>query len=81
MDDQLAVLPLSVHVLDLEPISQLEAQAPSANEQELQELKDSLQDTQPVGCLINCCKTLDQVCATRNLDLEISFVRYELRCV
>ena len=28
---------------------------------ELQELKDSLQDTQPVGAIVNQCKTLDQV--------------------
>ncbi len=30
-------------------------------EKELQELKESLQDTQPVGVLINAAKTLDQV--------------------
>ena len=30
-------------------------------EVELKELKDSLQDTQPVGAIVNCCKTLDQV--------------------
>ena len=29
-------------------------------EQELKELKASLQDTQPLGVLINCAKTLDQ---------------------
>ena len=34
---------------------------PSPEEQELQALKESLQDTQPVGVLANCCKTLDQV--------------------
>jgi hypothetical protein len=28
---------------------------------ELLELKESLQDTQPVGVLVDCCKTLDQV--------------------
>lgn len=28
---------------------------------ELQELKESLQDTQPVGVLVDCCRTLDQV--------------------
>lgn len=28
---------------------------------ELRELKDSLQDTQPVGAIVNQCKTLDQV--------------------
>ncbi len=33
----------------------------SGPEKELQELKESLQDTQPVGVLINAAKTLDQV--------------------
>ena len=33
----------------------------TAVEQELRDLKDSLQDTQPVGSLVKCCKTLDQV--------------------
>lgn len=28
---------------------------------ELKELKESLQDTQPVGVLVDGCKTLDQV--------------------
>lgn len=28
---------------------------------ELRELKESLQDTQPVGVLVDGCKTLDQV--------------------
>ena len=33
----------------------------SANELELKSLKESLQDTQPVGAIANCCHTLDQV--------------------
>lgn len=33
----------------------------SPNEVELQELKSSLEDTPPVGVIVNCCKTLDQV--------------------
>jgi hypothetical protein len=33
------------------------------SEQELADLKESLQDTQPVGVLVNCCKTVDQVSA------------------
>ncbi|KAJ8299182.1 hypothetical protein KUTeg_023242 [Tegillarca granosa] len=32
----------------------------SPHEQELRDLKESLQDTQPVGAVVNCCKTLDQ---------------------
>ena len=31
------------------------------NELELKSLKESLQDTQPVGVIVNCCHTLDQV--------------------
>ena len=30
-------------------------------EQELRDLKESLQDTQPVGVLVDGCKTMDQV--------------------
>ena len=33
----------------------------TANEVELKSLKESLQDTQPVGAIISCCCTLDQV--------------------
>ena len=33
----------------------------TAEEIELKELKDSLQDTQPVGNLVSHCKTVDQV--------------------
>lgn len=33
----------------------------SPREQELKDLKESLQDTQPVGVLVDCCKTMDQV--------------------
>ena len=38
----------------------------TAVEQELRDLKDSLQDTQPVGSLVKCCKTLDQVQLKKN---------------
>ena len=33
----------------------------TTNEIELKSLKESLQDTQPVGAVVNCCCTLDQV--------------------
>ena len=33
-------------------------------EKELVDLKESLQDTQPVGVLVNCTRTLDQVIYT-----------------
>ncbi|CAH1787885.1 unnamed protein product [Owenia fusiformis] len=61
IDDQLNVLPISSHVANITPVTpKSKEDALSPTEQELKELKDSLQDTQPVGCLINCCKTLDQ---------------------
>ena len=34
----------------------------TANEVELKSLKESLQDTQPMGGIVTCCRTLDQVC-------------------
>ena len=40
---------------------QAEEEGMEANMKELQALKDGLADTQPVGHLVNCCKTLDQV--------------------
>lgn len=59
IDDKLNILPISNHIKTLEkcppglmPVSD--------HEPELAELKTSLQDTQPVGSLVNCCRTLDQ---------------------
>lgn len=61
IDDQLNILPISSHVASIEA---LPPQAPDErlgpSDVELQELKESLQDTQPVGVLVDCCKTLDQ---------------------
>ena len=37
-------------------------------------MKESLQDTQPVGVLVDCCKTLDQVSAAVRSALS----QYEL---
>jgi N-acetyltransferase 10 len=58
VDDQLTVLPISSHNLQVEPVVKFE---PPPNEEELENLKESLRDTQPVGVLVNCCKTVDQV--------------------
>ncbi|XP_065343635.1 RNA cytidine acetyltransferase [Cloeon dipterum] len=57
VDDQLSVLPLSSHVLNLEPVGEVGI---PEGETELLGLKESLQDTQPVGALANICQTLDQ---------------------
>ncbi|XP_060530901.1 RNA cytidine acetyltransferase isoform X2 [Cylas formicarius] len=61
LDDQLAVLPISSHNLHVTPVEP--SQKATTNESELTELKEQLRDTQPVGSLINCCKTLDQASA------------------
>ncbi|XP_007111426.1 RNA cytidine acetyltransferase [Physeter macrocephalus] len=61
IDDQLNILPISSHAASVEalpPQSPEESLGPSGLE--LKELKESLQDTQPVGVLVECCKTLDQ---------------------
>lgn len=58
VDDQLQVLPLSSHNLQVNPVEKSDGITES--ETELTELKESLRDTQPVGVLINCCRTLDQ---------------------
>ncbi|PIK53781.1 hypothetical protein BSL78_09371 [Apostichopus japonicus] len=61
VDDELNILPLSSHVVNIEAVPRkTQEDALSPNEKELKELKESLQDTQPVGALINCAKTLDQ---------------------
>ncbi|KAL3267287.1 hypothetical protein HHI36_011418 [Cryptolaemus montrouzieri] len=58
VDDQLAVLPISSHNLHVTAVEKsLEL---SENEAELNDLKSQLSDVQPVGNLVNCCKTLDQ---------------------
>lgn len=59
VDDQLTVLPISSKVLDLVPEEKTNIQ--SINDQELIALKENMKDTQPVGCLVSCCKTVDQV--------------------
>lgn len=38
----------------------------SPREQELKDLKESLQDTQPVGVLVDGCRTMDQVRGSSN---------------
>ncbi|KAM0725527.1 RNA cytidine acetyltransferase [Formica fusca] len=57
IDDQLNVLPISSHNLRIEPVHK---SGVSEEQSSLDTLKESLQDTQPVSALINCCKTVDQ---------------------
>jgi len=58
LDDNLNLLPVSSHVRGLEKV--VGTAAVSDREEELVELKGSLQDTQPIGALVNCTRTLDQ---------------------
>lgn len=58
VDDQLSVLPISSHNLHVAPVDKSEES--TENELQLEELRENLKDTQPVGVLVNCCKTLDQ---------------------
>lgn len=61
VDDELNVLPLSSKVLNISPVPPRSKEDPlPPNMTELKELKESLADTQPVSCLLNCCRTLDQ---------------------
>lgn len=60
IDDQFNILPVSSHNLNIQPVPAKSIEDVPAREVELKELKDSLQDTQPVGAIVNCCRTLDQ---------------------
>uniref|UniRef100_A0A3Q2P6I6 RNA cytidine acetyltransferase n=1 Tax=Fundulus heteroclitus TaxID=8078 RepID=A0A3Q2P6I6_FUNHE len=62
IDDQLNILPISTHMANIKPVppkTQVE-DGLSPREQELKDIKASLQDTQPVGVLVDCCRTMDQ---------------------
>ncbi|MGH0124860.1 UNVERIFIED_CONTAM: hypothetical protein FKN15_017150 [Acipenser sinensis] len=73
IDDQLNILPISSHIANIKPVppkSQEDSLMP--REVELKELKESLQDTQPVGVLVDSCKTLDQAKAVLKFIEAIS---------
>lgn len=60
VDDRLNILPISSHVAELKALQPASKEQKSAQDVELQNLIDSLQDTQPIGVIIKNCKTLDQ---------------------
>ncbi|XP_056907070.1 RNA cytidine acetyltransferase [Takifugu flavidus] len=61
IDDQLNILPISSHMAEIKPVPpKTQEDGFSPREQELKDLKESLQDTQPVGVLVDCCRTMDQ---------------------
>ncbi|KAI8827007.1 GNAT acetyltransferase 2-domain-containing protein [Fimicolochytrium jonesii] len=59
VDDELNVLPLSAGK-NVKPLPRLEETPLTPAQKELADLKTSLKDTEPVGSLVNCAKTLDQ---------------------
>ena len=69
MDDSLNVLPISSSVAMISPIDPSKTKV-TPEDLELKALKANLQDTQPVGVLINCCKTIDQVGKRRFNSLD-----------
>ncbi|OXB72603.1 UNVERIFIED_CONTAM: hypothetical protein H355_010127 [Colinus virginianus] len=73
IDDQLNILPISSHVANITPVPpQSQEDSLRPQDLELKELKESLQDTQPVGVLVDECKTLDQAKAVLKFIEAIS---------
>ncbi|XP_056622082.1 RNA cytidine acetyltransferase [Triplophysa dalaica] len=73
IDDQLNILPISSHNTNIKPVPpKTQDDGLSPREQELKELKESLHDTQPVGVLVDSCKTMDQAKAVLKFIEAIS---------
>uniref|UniRef100_A0A8B9FYS5 RNA cytidine acetyltransferase n=1 Tax=Amazona collaria TaxID=241587 RepID=A0A8B9FYS5_9PSIT len=74
IDDQLNILPISSHIANITPVPPQSQVSNHLRPQdvELKELKESLQDTQPVGVLVDGCKTLDQAKAVLKFIEAIS---------
>nr|DBA17534.1 TPA: hypothetical protein GDO54_002963 [Pyxicephalus adspersus] len=73
IDDQLNILPISSHIANIKPVPpKTQESSLTPEEQELQDVKISLQDTQPVGVLVENCKTLDQAKAVLKFIEAIS---------
>jgi N-acetyltransferase 10 len=60
MDDQLEVLPISSHIVQLEPVPPSTKTQLSESEEELAALKSDMADHKPIGQMIKLCKTLCQ---------------------
>uniref|UniRef100_A0A1A8N845 RNA cytidine acetyltransferase n=1 Tax=Nothobranchius pienaari TaxID=704102 RepID=A0A1A8N845_9TELE len=73
IDDQLNILPISSHTANIKPVPpKTQEDGLSPREQELKDLKESLQDTQPVGVLVDSCRTMDQAKAVLKFIEAIS---------
>lgn len=70
VDDQLSLLPISSHSLTVVPVDNLEKLSQSTVE--LDHLKNKFKDVQPVGILVNLCKTWDQAKALLKFVESIS---------
>ncbi|KAI8643746.1 GNAT acetyltransferase 2-domain-containing protein [Parasitella parasitica] len=71
VDDELNVLPISAGK-NVKPLAIKQSDEKSAEEIELAELKDSLTDTEPVGSLVKCTRTIDQAKAVLTFIEAIS---------
>ncbi|KAI6207695.1 RNA cytidine acetyltransferase [Aphelenchoides besseyi] len=70
MNDQLEVLPISSHIVNLEPLPPALKNEMSSAEEELTKLKAEMADIKPIGQMLRLCKTLCQANAVlRLLDL------------
>ncbi|XP_047453137.1 RNA cytidine acetyltransferase [Mugil cephalus] len=73
IDDQLNILPISSHMAHIKAVPpKTQEDGLSPREQELKDLKESLQDTQPVGVLVDSCRTMDQAKAVLKFIEAIS---------
>lgn len=71
VDDELNVLPISAGK-NVKPLAIKQSDEKSAEEIELAELKESLADTEPVGSLVKCTRTIDQAKAVLTFIEAIS---------
>lgn len=71
VDDELNVLPLSSHTLEIQPVPPA-TDAAASDPPELVALKQSLADAQPAGALVALCKTTEQAKATLSFVEAIS---------
>lgn len=78
IDDELNILPITSHIRAIKPVNVPDQEMNekgdyvSAQEKELKSLQVDLRETQPVGALVECARTLDQAKAVLNFLDAIS---------
>lgn len=72
LDDELNILPISSHARGIKPFQRDEDTDLTPEQRELEDLKESLADTQPVGALVEVAKTVDQARAVLTFVEAIS---------